>query len=98
MADATRFRRENAEIAIRAGWRVTSLADSDQFTRGDVTIDVALSPKDYIRHIVKHGPNNEYVVVERNTVGKVDLLRFWLTGRPSNVISPSVKRAAGVDW
>jgi hypothetical protein len=75
-----------------------STGSSDQFIRDGVTIEVAHSPKDFIRDIVKHGPNNERVVVEHKTVGKVDLLRLWLTGQPSNVINPSVKRAAGVDW
>jgi hypothetical protein len=98
MADATRFRVENVEIADRAGWRVTSLADVDQFTRGDVTIEVGLSAKDRIRYMTKHGPNNERVHIPFQTRGKVDLLRLWLTGQRSNVISPSVKRAAGVEW
>ncbi|WP_131811275.1 hypothetical protein [Mycobacterium kubicae] len=98
MADATRFRRENAAIAARAGWKVTTQAESDQFTRGDVTIEVMMSDKDFIRHMIKHGPNNEYQKVPHRTAGKVDLLRLWLTGRRSDVISRSVKRGAGVDW
>jgi hypothetical protein len=98
MADATRFRRENAAIAARAGWKVTTQAESDQFTRDDVTIEVVMSEKDFIRHIIKHGPTNEYLKIPHQTTGKVDLLRRWLTGRRSDVISPSIKKAAGVDW
>ena len=98
MADATRFRVETEEIARAAGWLVTSQTSSDQFTRQDVTIEVAYSAKDFVREITRHGPNGERVVVPSATVGKIDLLRFWLTGLKSNVIKASAKRAAGVDW
>ncbi|RDH76895.1 hypothetical protein DVS77_18850 [Mycolicibacterium moriokaense] len=98
MADATRFRHENAAIAARAGWKVTTQAESDQFTRDGVTIEVVMSKKDFIRHLIRHGPNNEYLKIPHQTTGKVDLLRRWLTGRRSDVISPSIKKAAGVDW
>ena len=98
MAEATKFRQETAEIAAQAGWRVTSTDNNDQFIRRDIIIDVEYTPKDFVRSFAKHGPDNTYVSVARNTVGKIDLLRAWLTGRPSNVVNPSVKRAAGVDW
>jgi hypothetical protein len=97
MADATRFRTETAEIAQQAGWRVTPQADIDQFTRGEVTIEAVYSAKDFIRYIVKDDTNSHLVIPYR-TVAKIDLLRLWLTGKRSNVIHPSVKREAGVDW
>jgi hypothetical protein len=98
VANATKFRRQNAAIAARAGWQVTTQAHSDQFTRGDITIEVVMSDKDFIRHIIKHGPNNQYLEIPHQTTGKVDLLRRWITGKRSDVINQSVKRAAGVDW
>lgn len=98
MRTATRFRDENIAIATKAGWRVISVNGNDQFMRGDVTIEVALSPKDFIRNIIKYGPRGEVLAVKHKTVGKVDLLRLWLTGQPSNVISLSIKQAAGVNW
>jgi hypothetical protein len=75
-----------------------AIDSGDQFIRGEITIDAEYSPKDFVRRIVKHGPNNEYVCIEHNTVGKIDLLRTWLTGLPSNVVNPTLKRAAGVSW
>ena len=98
MADATRFRTETAEIARGAGWTVTPMAEIDKFTRGDVSIEVVYSPKDYINEFVRDGPGGEHSHIPKRTVGKIDLLRLWLTGRRSNVISQSVKRRAGVEW
>jgi hypothetical protein len=98
MADATRFRNETAEIASRAGWHVTPMGDIDKFTQADVSIEVVYSAKDYISELFRDGPGNEHLHIPKLTVGKIDLLRLWLTGRRSNVISASVKRAAGVDW
>lgn len=98
MADATRFRSETAEIARGAGWAVMQMADIDKFTRDDVSIEVFYSPKDYINELFKDGPGEEHSHIPKRTVGKIDLLRLWLTGRRSNVIKDSVKRAAGVDW
>lgn len=98
MPDATKYRIETAELARLTGWQVTSLADNDQFRRGDVAIDVAYTPKNFVRDFQKHGPSGQYANVERNTVGKIDLLRLWLTGRASSVVNASQKRAAGVEW
>ena len=98
LANATKFRRETAAIAARAGWKVTTQANSDQFTREDVSIEVVMSDKDFIRHIIKDGPNGAHLEIPHQTTGKIDLLRRWLTGKRSDVIDPSVKRAAGVDW
>ena len=98
MADATRFRAETAVIAEKAGWCVTPMAEADRFTRHDVAIEAAYSAKDFIRYLVKDGPGAEHLHIPYQTVAKIDLLRLWLTGRRSNVIKESVKRAAGVDW
>lgn len=98
MADATRFRLETAEIARQAGWKVTSMAEIDRFTRDDISIEVAYSAKDYINEFFRDGPGKEHSHIPKRTVGKIDLLRLWLTGRGSNVIRPSVKHAAGVSW
>ncbi len=98
MADATRFRVETAEIAKGAGWTFTQMAEIDKFTRAGIAIEVVYSPKDYINEFFKDGPGGEHSHIPKRTVGKIDLLRLWLTGRRSNVISPSVQRAAGVDW
>lgn len=98
MASATRFRSETADIAGGAGWSVVQMAEIDKFTRDGVTIEVLYSPKDYINEFFREGPGGEHSHVPKRTVGKIDLLRLWLTGRPSNVVSQSVKRAAGVEW
>lgn len=98
MADATRFRLETAEIAKSARWKVMSMADIDRFTRDGVSIEVVYSPKDYIKEFYKDGPGGEHTSIPKRTVGKIDLLRPWPAGRRSNVVTQSVKRAAGVDW
>ncbi len=98
MADATRFRVETAEIAKGAGWTLTQMAEIDKFSRAGISIEVVYSPKDYINEFFRDGPGSEHSHIPKRTVGKIDLLRLWLTGRRSNVISQSVKRAAGVDW
>ncbi len=98
MADATRFRFETSEMARTAGWGITSMAQIDRFTRAGVSIEVVYSTKDFISEFFRDGPGSEHSHIPKRTVAKIDLLRLWLTGSRSNVISQSVKRAAGVDW
>jgi hypothetical protein len=81
VSDPTRLRLDTADLADGSGWQVKSTESTDEFTRDGITIEVQYSSTDDIDSFVKRGPNHEYEVTDHKTMGKVSLLRLWLTGQ-----------------
>lgn len=94
MAEGTRFRLDTADLAIDAGWDVSSTELADEFAKVDITIDVQYSHDDAIEAMAKWGPNQEQELVEAAGSGAVDLLRFWLTGRRTGGEAPKEAHSA----
>lgn len=81
MADPAGIRLDTADLADGSGWRVTSTDHTDEFSRDGVRITVHYTAGDDIDGAVKRGPDGELEVIEHTTAGKLDVIRFWLTGR-----------------
>lgn len=81
MAEATRYRLDNADLAVESGWHLDSSGHDDIFTRGGVTIHAQYTSNDVVDDLVKTGPNGEVETADDVSIGAVDLLRLWLTGR-----------------
>lgn len=89
LAEGTRFRLDTADLAIDAGWDVRSTELADEFTNGNITIDVQYSLDDAIEAMAKWGLGNEQELVEAPQPDTVGLLRFWLTGRRTGGDEPN---------
>lgn len=81
MADATVLRLDTAELALEAGWEVDTVDHTDEFSRGGVRISVRYTTGDEMAAAVKRGPDGVAEDMEHRSGGKLELLRYWLTGR-----------------
>ncbi|WP_231748647.1 hypothetical protein [Mycobacterium sp. M26] len=90
MAPGTTLRLDTAELAMEFGWYVESSDHTDEFSRADVTITAHYSAADEIDSAVKKGPGVQFEDMEHRTFGRVELLRYWLTGRPAeSTVAPA---------
>ncbi len=81
MAAGTTLRLDTVELAMESGWHVESDDHTDQFSRADVTITACYSAADELDNAVKKERGVEFENMEHRTAGRVELLRYWLTGR-----------------
>lgn len=87
MGQGTVARLDTAELAMEAEWHVHSTDHRDEFTRDGTTIVVDYNLDDTIGSAVKRHDDGRRESLDGRMDGKLELLRYWLTGRPAAATS-----------